>query len=373
MDAERAPAPCREESVAFGDDAAVLASFQADGYVVVRGVLADEEVDRHVRELWESPQLLARDGAVRRGEAATWSWEHWPQQDGGKNFLESLDPFRDQACWELLQHPRVVHVLQLLYGQEIFAEEAGRWGVMRPAADRPEWRTEESWLHWDQNPWSEPDFARVQCFACLTAQTPTSGGFLCVPGFQERWRAWGAAHPEGTVLDGEKVITREYGENQPFPVPRDDPAWGEAARVLAPKGSLVCWDGRLPHQNFPNTGHDFRVVHYLKFWPARPAAVEARRQALRRKLFVLRAVGRFSDEFFPTRLTPLGRRVLAVPDDDDHGGAAADPRLLEAIALTVQAGEEELRGDLAASVQKFRSAHRVYPEIESWHEAIFGQ
>lgn len=27
---------------------------------------------------------------------------------------------------------------------------------------RPEWRTKQSWLHWDQNPWSEPNFCRIQ-------------------------------------------------------------------------------------------------------------------------------------------------------------------------------------------------------------------
>ena len=90
-------------------------------------------------------------------------------------------------------------------------------------------------------------------------------------GFHKRWQKWGEEHPEGSVqagllhrfhhvfkgllkhafliefewrqVDG-KLITREFGPGNPFPVPLDDPLQQETVRIGAPKGSLVLWDSR---------------------------------------------------------------------------------------------------------------------------------
>lgn len=360
-------APLREVSVAYGDDAAILAGWRADGVVVVRGVLSDDDVACAVGELWDSPRLLGRDGAVRRDDPSTWGGGAWPQQDGGRNFLASLDAFQDRSCWELLQHPCVVRLQRLLHGGAVMSDGESRWGVMRPTADHPEWRTDESWLHWDQNPWHDPGFARVQCFACLTDQTPTSGGFLCAPGFHHRWRAWGDAHPEGSVTVGGKAIGAQHGRGQPFPVPADDPAQAEVVRVLAARGSMVFWDGRIPHQNYPNTGREMRIVQYLSFSPATDAARARRAAALARKLVALRVLGR-DRGFFPGGLTDLGREVTGTPAE----GADAGPELAEAIRLLADGGALEAAGDEMAAMEKFRRAEKVHPDIADWHDAVFG-
>lgn len=177
--------------MAFGDDAAILSAFSKDGYVVVTGVISDSDVDRALNELWTSPQLLGRSEVIKRDDPTTWQSQDWPQQNGGRNFLESVEPYLDSSCWELPQHPHVVHVLRLLYGGPVFARHPARHGVMRPTAEHPEWRTEANWLHWDQNPWCQPGFNQVQCLLCLSDQTPTSGGFLCAPGVHRAFARWG--------------------------------------------------------------------------------------------------------------------------------------------------------------------------------------
>jgi len=359
--------PCWTTSVAFGNDAEISAVFERDGVVVVEGVLEKEEVHSALHELWTSPRLLGRSGRVSRSDVSSWGSENWPQQDGGRNFFESLDAFQDHAGWELLQNPRVLHLQRLLHRGPVMSVETSRWGVMRPTALRPEWRTEERWLHWDQNPWREPGFARLQSFLCITAQTPTSGGLLCVPGFQHRWRQWGQDHPMGSV-EGRW----EDGAEKPFLVPEDDPLQQQTVRVLAPSGALVVWDGRIPHQNYPNTGHDFRVVHYLAFIPWDAEKAEERRQILHKRLVIRQALGTGADAFFPRGLSALGREVLCLPLEADGCAEDLDPRLLQAIMLTVEAGEDELRGDLGKSVEKMRRATKAFPEIESWHDAIFG-
>jgi len=386
QDGSKTSSPCISRHVGchscvpFGEEDQILAHFAENGFVVVSGVLDETSCDRVVDELWQSPQLLGRSLALERNDQSTWGHEDWPQQAGGKNFLESLDPYQDQACWELVQHTRVVHVLRLLWKEQgfedIFSLHAPRWGVMRPTASHDEWRTLESWLHWDQNPWTQPGFGWVQCFVCLSPQTASSGGLLLAPGFHRRWQQWGEDHPEGTVEVDGNVITRDHGKGNPFPVPKDDPVHAETVRVLAPRGALVLWDSRLPHQNFPNTDHEaFRVVMYLSFSPLDTALAEARQDALRRKIVVLRALGHTCDRFWPAGLTELGRAVTGTPGPEAITDAdrllVEQPKLAQAIQLTVESGQDELQGDLMGSVGKMRKAEKIWPDIMQWHEVIF--
>mmetsp|Transcript_35069 Transcript_35069/g.79021 ORF Transcript_35069/g.79021 Transcript_35069/m.79021 type:complete len:377 (+) Transcript_35069:52-1182(+) len=366
-------------SICFGEDVEIVNHFQEHGYVVVSQIFTEEEVDSAVSELWTSPRLLARCPHVRRSDPATWTSENWSQQDGGKNFLESLDVFQDTACWRLAENPKVSHVYDILmrsYGSNtgVMLARTPRWGVMRPAAKRREWRTEEAWLHWDQNPWTLPGFHQVQGFACLTEHTSSSGGFLCVPGFQKQWEQWGQYHPEGSVCVDGRAITREHGEANPFPVPSDDAAQKGVVRILAPKGSIILWDGRLPHQNYPNCSEDeFRIVLYFAFKQKSEELEAQRRDFLRRRFTVMYALG--IQAWWPAGLSEHGRAISGAPTEGDLEAAKAlleeNPKLSEAIRRTQLAGEDELRGELDASTAKLRSALKLFPEIESWHEVIF--
>jgi hypothetical protein len=153
-------------------------------------------------------------------------------------------------------------------GVTVFSERLGRWGVMRPTllpGGRPEWGTETGWLHFDHSVYARPRFNHIQALLTLTHQTAASGGLLAVPGFHRRFCAWRDTHPVGSVLtDAGRVVDAAFGAQCPFPFPRDDPAYSEALRIVAPAGSLVLWDSRIPHANFPNSsGTELRVVAYL--------------------------------------------------------------------------------------------------------------
>lgn len=175
------------------------------------------------------------------------------------------------------------------------------------------------------------------------------------------------------MVDG-RAITRDRGQDSPFPVPPEDPLQHSVVRVLAPRGALVLWDGRIPHQNYPNTGSEFRVVQYLAFSLADQQEMEERQELLRKRLLVRSLSSTGSEDcFFPKGLSALGREIFCLPADSDAADTGSlDPSLAQAIRLTVQAGEEELRGELQTSVQSMRRAEKLWPEISAWHDAIFG-
>lgn len=206
-----------DKSVAHGCDEAIKEAFQEGGCVVVSNALEPAEVKAIMDELWASPRLLGCPGAGRE-KLSMRAGEEWPQQlSGGCNFLEPADVFQGAASWGLTGHERIAHLQKLLCGRsDIMRASLGRWGVMRPAAGHPEWKTDESWLHWDQNPWSEPDFVRLQAIACLTDDTKTLGGFARAPGFHKSLQRWGEKRPMGPALVGGRQVDHIYGVAQPF-------------------------------------------------------------------------------------------------------------------------------------------------------------
>lgn len=361
-----------DKHVPFGDDAAIVKTFQEDGYVVVSNVLSSDQVSDALEDLWTSPRLLGQPG-IDRNDPETWQGE-WPQSNGGKNFLGSSNVFLDAASWDLMSHPRIIQLQKLLYQRDdIMYTSLGRWGVMRPTASHPEWKTETNWLHWDQNPWTEPEFVRLQAIVCLTDNTQTSGGFACVPRFHKEFQRWGEEHPLGTLFSSTgTMLNHTYGVGQPFPVPADDPSQERLVKVLAPAGSMVIWDSRLPHQNFPNTDSKaLRIVFYCMMQVKEEKAAKERMELMRQKIIVMETLG-IRGERFPHSLSPLGREVNCIPDPGTIPDLGSLPEgLKKAIPLVLEAGRAEGAGDIAQAIRCHQKALRLFPDIESWHKAIF--
>jgi len=138
-----------------------------------------------------------------------------------------------------------------------------RYGLMRPTLieingeviQKPDWKTESNWIHWDQNPWLEPDFCRVQSLITFSDHTDSSGGFHCIPGFPKIFQKWAVeqskSRTSGCLVD----------------VPPDDPIRKYISKVTMRPGSLLIWDSRLPHGNWPNESKSFRMVQYTGMFP----------------------------------------------------------------------------------------------------------
>ena len=107
-----------------------------------------------------------------------------------------------------------------------------------------------SLLSRDQNPWIEPHFARIQALVAISNHTKTSGGFHCLPGFHQKFGAYAAAHladrREGDLIDVADECLKQ-----------------KLCKVTLRPGSLLIWDSRLPHGNWPNNDESFRMVFYM--------------------------------------------------------------------------------------------------------------
>jgi len=298
-----------------GQEEQYMKFFHEYGFVVIRDALTADEVNNTIDEMWTHETLLGKNGSVVRDDPSTWETAHWPSAFGiaERGFLSFDHDYQPEVCWRNRQNPIIYKVFTNIFGNKELWVTIDRYGIMRPTkniklkngdvVDKPEWITKSNWLHWDQNPWYEPDFVRVQGLIALSNSTAHTGGFHCVPGFPHKFSEWGKHNQprKGGIIN----------------VPLEDPARNEIVKIFMRKGSLLVWDSRLPHGNYPNESPDFRAVQYVTYSVAKNGDEEARLK----------------------RLEPF-------VDGDAFGGV---PDMLDAVQFFVGAG----KADQSALVYKF--------------------
>jgi len=164
--------------------------------------------------------------------------------------------------------------------------------------DKPEWLTVEQWLHWDQNPWGQPNFKGVQGLLALSNSTEDTGGFLCVPGSHLVMKEWGEKnkHHSHSV---------EFVE-----IPRDDSLYKFTQKITLRKGSFVVWDSRTLHANYANRSSQFRIVQYITYFTAlKDSEDENEGDTKKMRTFQVRAWGH-QGHYPPPVLTHLGEKLL---------------------------------------------------------------
>eukprot|EP01102_Stenamoeba_stenopodia_P009164 TRINITY_DN2690_c0_g1_i1.p1 TRINITY_DN2690_c0_g1~~TRINITY_DN2690_c0_g1_i1.p1 ORF type:complete len:298 (+),score=60.44 TRINITY_DN2690_c0_g1_i1:74-895(+) len=200
------------------DDRAVLeeakAFFKTYGFVIFRDIVTRDTVDRVIDDIWQN----YLPPGTRKEDPTTWFAQppsNWNANvfGGSYNTKRGFLGYKiaqSQAAWDVRQSPKLHRAFAALLGDEKMRVKLDRYGLMRPTKVRipkadgsegfdveehPEWKTEEHWVHWDQNPWTEPNFRGVQGVLALSEHNETSGGFHCVPCFAEQeFKTWGGHH-----------------------------------------------------------------------------------------------------------------------------------------------------------------------------------
>ena len=163
--------------VEFGNDDLISERFQQDGYVVVSNVLSEDEIESSINELWTNPRLLGEEG-VKRDIPDSWKWSEEGRNHG---FVDSCEQHSDEWCWRIRTNEKILSVFSKLLSSDQIVASNDRWGVLPPTKDicfnsnekvqKPEWLTEERWLHWDQHPFLEKDLRKIQGLVTLTEHT----------------------------------------------------------------------------------------------------------------------------------------------------------------------------------------------------------
>lgn len=291
--------------------------FEEYGFVVIREAVPEQLLNNLIDDIWSTPHLQALDRNDPNSWAiADWNMIHQSQYNLKHGFM-GFDSATSGSAQKVRELPAMHRIFAALLHRKDIWFKFDRFGIMRPThnirvkkrvakqldrlveiqhakdkdlenlikgvrpeksfrqqleeipigeesddeqdveMDRPEWKTSSDFVHWDLNPWKEPKFCRVQGVVALSNHSDTSGGFHCIPGFHKKLSEWARANSSrvkaspGCLID---LATPSQLDN--------------LQRVTMRPGSIVVWDSRLPHGNWPNDDDQFRLVFYLTYHPA---------------------------------------------------------------------------------------------------------
>ncbi len=217
-------------------DKAVVEAFERDGFVVVPGLLGDDELDRYAG-------LVTDAVAVRTVEDTTPLEEKSRYQ---QSFVQCMNLWEDHAAVRPLTfHPKLgqaaaellrVPAIRLWHDQALYKQPGGR----------------PTDAHQDHPYWPMKETSSVTAWIPFEGSTLASGAMAYLPG----------THTIGL----RKFVNIFFGE--PEDILSDPEVAGvEPVFVEVPKGSVAFHHGLTVHLANPNTTDRARAVHTIIYFP----------------------------------------------------------------------------------------------------------
>ena len=285
----------------YDDKNGIKEYFKENGYVVITNVLNKKEIDNTINEICNHPALLG-DYNFNLKDPSTWDQPHIKNcgfVDVNQGYSQGHSQNELEHVWHNRQNVNVISSFQNILDADDIVVNQDRFGVMRPTKVNPKWKTLNSWLHWDENPWKHTEFNNVQGLITLTDQTEDSGGFCCIPKFHLKLKEW--------IEDNLEYKNKNFNEtNIIVQFPHEDKDCKNVKKILAPAGSLIIWDSRLPHCNYPNDGYDFRIVQYITF--QRKDSINDQLMGVLKQSYIESYIT--DKKFLNNIITPVGRKIL---------------------------------------------------------------
>ena len=142
------------------------------GYVIVRGAIAQEHVDRLTALLWEFQELDPPDPP---------SWDRGdlrPNQMKELNSSGMVEIYNHPYLWDSRQTPRVYDAFVDIWDREDLWVTIDRANLNTPNRSA---RPFSGFIHWDSDTSAVPLPLNVQGVIALADTDPEVGGFQCVP------------------------------------------------------------------------------------------------------------------------------------------------------------------------------------------------
>ena len=322
--------------------------FKEYGYVVITNVINDQEIENTINEICSHPALLGEYNFNLK-DPSSWDKPHIAEYgfvDVNQGHSQGHSQNELEHAWYNRQHPKVVSSFQnILDTQEIVVNE-DRFAVMRPTKVNSEWKTLDSWLHWDKNPWAYPEFSTVQGLLTLTEHTKESGGFCCIPKFHLKLKEWTENN-----LDYKH---KDHNETNPIvDFPQEEHNTQDVKKILAPAGSLIIWDSGLPHCNYPNDGYDFRIAQYITF--QRKDSLNDQLRGVLKQSYLEAHVA--NEKFLNNILTPVGKKILNF--DEFEKKYPITPKDIEAYQEYKKGCQLEIEENFTEAIKHYTKAEKL--------------
>jgi len=241
---------------------------EENGYVVIKNVFSEEEVETAKGLFWEWIQGLG--SGIDPENSATWTNQNWPDRHPtGVIYTHGIG--QSDFMWYCRTRPQVIRIFQRLWNRKDLLTSYDGCGAFRPWHVDETYKTSKSWLHVDQNPLANPGREAVQGLISMYDATPETGGFICLPRSQKYFKQYADIF-RGKIASelGLVRLTNKAFDGHPV---RDM----KKHMIQCKAGDMILWDSRTVHANthalLPPTADRnelIRLTSYICMTPRQP-------------------------------------------------------------------------------------------------------
>lgn len=230
------------------DNEALLSYLNTHGYVVVRNILNENEIEEGKALFWQYIKESNRE--IDRANPET--WKKWPGDS--RTGIISGTICHSDFLWYLRLHPKVKEIFCLLWGTDDLLTSFDGGNSFRPWSYDPTWKTSGGWWHVDQNSLRGPERTgrvSIQGLVTFYDATEATGGFAAIPG-SHRFHDALCAQQHGKI-DFIGITPEDSADLQHLP----------HHLIQARAGDMILWDSRCVHCNVPaiTSPSDAQSVH----------------------------------------------------------------------------------------------------------------
>jgi len=212
-----------------------LSTLRTEGYVVVPGVLTQDEVVQARDLTWDWLESLGT--GISRTDVSTWTNANWPG-DKSSGLIASYGAGQSEAAWFVRGVERVKTAFAEIWGTQDLITSMDCPLLWRPwwLSESEQWKPLSFGTHLDQNIVDRPGFLCVQGMVPLLPVTEVIGGLKIVP----------LSHQ----VECQDKIRRNYPDmkgKRDFMIVEKSDLDREPVLITAGPGDLILWDSRMVH------------------------------------------------------------------------------------------------------------------------------
>src|SRR3990167_7977143 len=113
----------------MADTQHILQEFEENGFVVIPGILSEEEIEECLHDIWNHESIFGTLG-INRTSPETWENENWP--GGSHGFINPTNDFNIPSVHKIRQNPTIIKIFQAILGKKELNVSIDRYGVLRP-------------------------------------------------------------------------------------------------------------------------------------------------------------------------------------------------------------------------------------------------
>eukprot|EP01084_Bolivina_argentea_P241423 405292_1 len=258
--------------------------FRKYGLVAIRNILNDKQLKLSQNETFQF--IESKFDGFNRNNPNTWHKISGLSAQVG--VISDYPIMSKQICLNRI-NPKLYKSYEYILNDSNLFTNIGRIGWMRPTKnihfysskieDRIEWKTvnAERWLHFDWDPITNHSQTygmmptnyhlksdidtynklRVQGILALDDCSINNGGFICLPGFHNILPFW--MHKFGKNKLESMIL------NHRFTFDINDKIMNYMVKCPIRGGTLLIFNSKLPHANYPNDSGYCRMVQYIKY------------------------------------------------------------------------------------------------------------